>query len=348
MRPRTLSVAAWALGLNLAHGAVKPEQIVTKCPAESQPVRTVDNRVPWACVLAKKKRRQREATECPSGTHVVTTADVYDPFKCAVDGILLRPPRVLCPPGQQAVPTSDPDKEFECRKTEGGFQFGPSCPKGTRPVPTPGELRPFRCFADETPAPTDPTAEPEFPALDKPRARPVVQRCPKGTKKVQTEDPFEPVRCAPVSAAPARLTRYTRYQVPGEVSFDYPSGWHLTDAWTDEVPSVYLLYSVGESGKPLSLTVTRQRHGTPSYKDMEEMIGREKEWHKAEETGRGKVAGFDAVFLGVAKESDTAFVDTGDGYFVISFNAPPEFYDAYVPAYRRAVRSFRIREASRQ
>jgi hypothetical protein len=322
----------------------------------------VDSRSPWACVLVKKGTQEFKPLGCPEGYHTVTTPDTFDPFKCALDGVSLHAPRVLCPPGEQAEPTSDPSKEFECKKMEGGgFLSGPSCPKGTRPVPTPGALKPFRCFADETPAATVPTAEPRFPERggrspasgpDKPKERKkgAVAVCPKGTKKVQTEDPFEPVRCVPLSPGPSaspKPARYSRYRATGEVAFDYPSDWHLTDAWSDEVPSLYLLYSMRGSAKQVSLTVTRQRHGTPSYKDMAEMIDREKEWHKAEETGRGKVAGFEAVFLGVPKESDTAFIDTGDGYFVVSYNAPPEVYELYVPAYRRALKSFRIREASR-
>jgi len=66
-----------------------------------------------------------------------------------------------------------------------------------------------------------------------------------------------------------------------------------------------------------------------------------------QETGRGQVAGFKSVFLGVPKRSDTAFVDTKDGYFVISFSAPQEFYDAYIPAYQRLLKSFRALESPR-
>lgn len=336
-------LTAWFLALALPAPAA---QTVMKCPQGTTPTRTVDSRLPWVCALSGRKNR--DGIDCPAGSHSVTTADVFDPFKCAIDDMVLRPPRVLCPPGEQAFPSSEPDKEFECRKTPVGFTTGPNCPKGTRPVPTPGQLRPFRCFADEKPAPSEPSAEPAFPAgKPKVRSRKIVKDCPKGMTLIKTEDPFEPVRCEGPSSKPSRIAGYSHYHVPAEVSFDYPKGWHLTDAWGDEVPSAYLQHSAGRNGKPVSLMVTRQRHGTPSFQGLSESIEREKQWHKAEETGRGKVSGFDAVFLGVPKESDTAFIDTGDGYFVLSYSAPPELYETYLPAYRRLVKSLRVRGSAR-
>ena len=57
-------------------------------------------------------------------------------------------------------------------------------------------------------------------------------RCPPGQRKVKTDDPLEPTRCVTVKEKqePALSQgAYRRYTVPGELSFDYPKEWHLTD-----------------------------------------------------------------------------------------------------------------------
>lgn len=314
-------------------------EIVTHCPPQTAPIRTADANLPWACALTEK--RARDWVNCPPGSHSVTTTDPYNPFRCVLEDVVLRAPRGLCPSGHRAVPSADPQKDYECEKVSGGFAGGPSCPRGTRPVATPGQLQPFRCFADEKAKAAVPTAEPVFRKTGpKPRSETPPKTCPKGMSLEKTEDPFAPVQCVP-KGAPARApTRFRRFEKKNEMAFQYPEGWDVTDGWTDEVPTVYFMLLVGRQGKPVSLTVTRQRKGSPSYQDLRAMIDRDKEWHKAVESEGAPIDGLRAAHLAVEKESDTAYVDTGDGYFVLSYSAPPDLYATYEPAYRRLLKSF--------
>ena len=125
------------------------------------------------------------------------------------------------------------------------------------------------------------------------------------------------------------------------MSFDIPRGWHLTNAWKDEIPSVYILTDSGREGRPVSLSISRQRRNSPAFEDMNVMIRREKEWHGAEVTGRGKVGGLAALFMELPSESKTAFVETGDGYYVISYNAPKEAYKQHLNAYEKVLKTFK-------
>lgn len=322
-----------------ASAAEEELKTVTRCPRKTKPVRTADARIPWACALTSE--RYSAGVDCPSGHHSVTTTDRYDPFKCAVSGIRLEQPRGICPPGHRAIPTSDPSKDYDCERVKPGFLSGPRCPKGTRPVPTPGELRPFRCL-------------PRKKGLDGRRRRPGKRqsdrasrspdkkgRCPKGMKKIQVEDPFEPFQCVPRNSGPKRLGRYKRYRIRKTLSFEYPLSWHITNAWKDEVPSIYMLLDTGR-GKPVSMTISRQDRSNPSFQEMEEMMRREKEWRGARSSGYGNVGGLRAVYLNVPNESDVAFVPSGDGYFVISYSAPAEYYGRYAAAYHRLLDSFRL------
>jgi len=313
--------------------------IVSRCPEQTTPIRTADANIPWACALME--RRTRDGVDCPAGSYAVTTTDPYNPFRCVLKDVVLRAPRGLCPPGHRAVPTADPQKEYECEKVAGGFAGGPSCPRGTRPVATPGQLRPFRCFADEKPKAAVPTAEPVFRKPEpKPRRDRTPKTCPKGTSLEKTEDPFEPVQCVAKTAPAKTPTRFRRFRKKNEASFDYPEGWNVTDDWGDEIPTACFMLSVGRQGKPVSLTVTRQRKGSASFQDLRAMIDRDKEWHKAVESEGGPIDDLRAVHLTVEDESDTVYVDTGDGYFVLSYAAPPELYDTFEPAYRRLLKSF--------
>lgn len=339
--------AAWAslAALLAAPAAAEP---VSRCPPNTKAVRTADPRRPWACALSDE--RYREGIDCPRGFEPVTTRDPNDPFKCAQKGIELVQPKGLCPPGQQAIPTSDPDKDFECEKIPKGFGAGPGCPRGTVPVPTPGSLRPFRCVAaGQEGGAAEPSIQPSFgrvPPGKKPRPGPQPDkkgRCPKGTERVLTENPFEPVSCLDAKERPAAGS-YRKYEARGEVSFDIPADWDLTDAWSDQPPSLYLLTDSGLAGRPVSLTITRQRRGAPGFAEMNEQIRREKEWHQAKVAGRGTVNGLPALHLAKEKESATAFLETGDGYYAISFSAPPQAYARFLPAYERLLKTLRHRQ----
>lgn len=252
-----------------------------------------------------------------------------------------------CPPGQRTV-------SYELGKTTCTTDGAPPaiwgalpvhCPKGFEPS-NPGGGRRMRCVpraepdadADEPTAGRASQGEPKAPAV-KPRA------CPPGTQRVRTEDPFEPVKCAPPtdrSAPPVDTRRFERYDVPGQLRFEYPADWHVTNAWKDDVPSLYVEPVGRPEGKLVMLTVSRYREGSSSYVDMDTAMRREADWHGARSGGKGTVAGLPARFLEVPGETRLAYLRTGDGYFLLSFTAPEDVFKAYLPAYARLLKSFRV------
>lgn len=317
--------------------AGRASEVVTRCPEKTTAVQTADASIPWACVL--EGARYRDGGTCPPDFFQVTTTDPYNPFRCAKRGLRIVHPRGMCPPGHSAAPTSDPAKEYDCVKIRQGFQTGPRCPRGTIPVPTPGQLKPFKCARREKPAKVSPEAEPDFSGR-RGRRRKGPKRCPKGTRRTPTENPFDPFRCVKTGKSHRRM-KFRRYRVRGQLTFEYPADWHLSDAWTDEVPSIYLLKDSGADGRPVSLTISRQRRTSPDFQAMNVLIRREKEWHGARETHQDKVGGLPALHLAVKGEARTAFVETLDGYYVLAFTSPPEYHSRYLPAYLRLLRSFK-------
>jgi hypothetical protein len=322
-------------------GLVAPAsaEVVTRCPKKTVAIQTADSRTPWACILPGEK--YSTGVNCPRGYEAITTTNPYDPFKCAKKGITLAAPRGMCPPGHRPVPTSDPEKDYECKKIGKGFLTGPRCPRGTQPVPTPGALKPFRCVRRERASATEPTAAPNFgKKRTKKKRGPVKGRCPRGTRKVRTENPFDPIQCIPTGKR-KRTHAKRRFRKKGQIYFEYSADWNLTDAWKDEIPSAYLLKNSGSDGRPISITVSRHRRRQKDYQTMQVGIRREKDWHHAQDSGQGTVGGLPAFFLNVPGEADTAFVQTGDGYYVISFSSPKFMYKEASVAYRRILKSFK-------
>ncbi|MFH1724123.1 MAG: hypothetical protein ABII00_05810 [Elusimicrobiota bacterium] len=357
-----MSVGASILLAAVLGGAFLPApraaaKSAARCPEATRPIRTVDPLHPWACVL--NDERYRDGIECPAGSRPITTVDTFEPFKCAVNGVELVVPRGICPPRQHAIPTADPTKDYECEKVGDNFRSGPRCPKGTRPVPTPDALRPFRCVAGKKAVDPEPTAEPDFGARGAKRdpkgrparreraplptgpTRPKAGRCPEGAKKVLTENPFAPVQCLPKTSKRPQRMRFEKYRTAHEIAFQYPKDWHLTDAWRDEEPSIYILLGSQQDGRPVSLSITRHRRGDAGFLTLESRIWREQDWHGSKETGRAEIAGLPAVRLAVERESEMAFVETSDGYYVLAYSAPAELFDRYAPAYHRLLKTFR-------
>ena len=144
MTRRILLLAALLL---VFAGPARGGRAVTRCPRGTEAIETADGHMAWACVLTGK--RYRDGANCPAGFWQVTALDPYQPFRCGKRGIRLSAPRGICPPGHRPVPTSDAEKDYECRRIRKGFLSGPRCPRGTSPVPTPGQLKPFRCVRRE-------------------------------------------------------------------------------------------------------------------------------------------------------------------------------------------------------
>lgn len=341
-------MTALAAALAAAAAAAWGAQAVTHCPEGSRPTRTLESRRPWACVLDSE--RYQDGQNCPAGTEVVTTPEAASPFKCARIDVTLAVPRGICPPGETAVPSTDPERPYACEPMGRGFQGGPRCPKGTRPVPTPGALQAFKCTAEPKGADPAPAARPDFappPGKAKPAAKPPVAKggaCPKGTRRVVTENPFEPVQCLPEEEdADAPLT-YRPFKVPGAVSFDLPRGWRVTDGWKDAEPAVYAMADRGRDGRPVSLTVTRHRRGQAGYADLETRIWQEEDWHSAKEVGRTRDGARLSVHLEAPGESRLTLVTAEDGYFAIAYGAPGGLYERYLPAFERLVKTFKVLE----
>lgn len=339
---------ATALAAVLGAGEARAAAPVTHCPEASRPSRTVDARRPWVCVLTSE--RYQDGHDCPSGTRSVTTNDVNSPFKCALDSVILAAPRGICPPGNQAVPSLDPDKTHDCEPVGKGFMGGPRCPRGTRPVPTPGALQSFKCVSGPAPADPLPAAEPSFseePAPVKPKAqggkasvRPGAA-CPKGTRRIVTENPFEPVQCVPEEDTRPRRFAYKAFRRSGALAFEYPADWNLTDAWSDAEPAIYMMADRGRDGRPVSLSVTRHRKASAGYVEMETRVWQEEDWHQAKEIGRSRDGSSLVIHLDMGGEGRLSLIGVRDGYFALAFGAPADLSAGYLPAFERLLKTFK-------
>ena len=242
--------------------------------------------------------------ECPQGTERVMTGDPYNPFRCAEKK---RHPRSLLNLIGPAASTA-----------------APHCPLGAHPVMTPGMLRPYRCVMGKArsaePAPGDAD---DAPVL------------------VPTEGKSTGRRKSDMSRLTAKS--YGRFSVPGEIAFEYPKAWHITDGWKDSPPAIYIVFDAGRGGKPVSLTVTLAEPGGPGYQNMDLAMLKEREWQDAVlEPGRVKVDGKPTRLLAVKGSSRSAYVDAGGGrYFTLNYSAPGDLYEAYQPAFERLLRTFR-------
>ncbi|MBI3300185.1 MAG: hypothetical protein HYZ75_18615 [Elusimicrobia bacterium] len=326
---------------------------VTHCPDSARPVRTVDSRTPWACVLSEE--RYQDGEDCPPGTRPVTTVEADSPFKCALNSVVLTAPRGVCPPGHLSVPSEDRSKEYACEKTGKGFMGGPSCPKGSRPVPTPGAMQSFKCVSGPPAGDPSPEATPAFEAPPvKTRSQAAAEAgapakggvCPKGTRRVVTENPFSPVQCVPRDDGSPKRLSYKAFRRAGALAFEYPAGWNLTDGWSDAEPAVYVMLDRGRDGRPVSLSVTRARRATSGFVDMETRIWQEEDWHSAKELGRTRNAGSLTVRLEAPGEGRLTLVGAPDGYFALAYGAPAELFARYLPAFERLEKTFRNLETA--
>lgn len=267
-----------------------------------------------------------------------------------------------CPEGTVRAQTDNPYQPFKCQKpTTGGtglktlfgprgFKARPRCPLGTRPVMTPDKLQPYRCVPDSK-ATGDPQIEPQAQSDDAPtpappaKAAPRSGECAEGMKKVRTDDPFHPFRCQAKGPPPSGLgaNAYRRYTLPGELSFDYPKEWRLTDAWKDEVPTLFIAFDPGRGGRQVTMVVSRLEASQAGFQELEHHILKEKEWQGASDAGRGVVSGRAARFTEVKGESRSAYVPQSDErYYTLIFTAPAELYRVYEPAFSRLLKSFEL------
>jgi hypothetical protein len=171
--------------------------------------------------------------------------------------------------------------------------------------------------------------------------------CPSGTTAVPTGSSFQPYRCVmggpgAVSADAERLAGLKRYE-NGELSFQYPAAASLTDAWSDDPPSLYLVLESPPEGKPVAVFITLSRRGGAGYLPLEKAVRREREDLGALDGGRGTVAELPARFTKVGRESRTAYVAAGGGaYYTVAFSCPESRFDRFYPAYQRLLSTLAI------
>lgn len=269
---------------------------------------------------------------------------LFSAFLSALSATAAIEKSVDCPDGMERVQMDNPYEPFKCQKPGAsrgglkavsgprGFKTRPRCPRGARPVMTPDKLQPYRCVNDAFES-----AEPSL------QAEPA--GCAEGMKRVKTEDPFEPFRCLPQASPKAALTAdsFRRYTIPGEISFDYPKDWKLTDAWKDETPTLFIIFDPALGGRQVTMVVTRLERGQTGYQEMERHILEEKEWQGARESAPGRVAGLPARFTQVQGQSRAAYVAQGaDRYYTLVFTAPGDLFAAYEPAFSRLLKTFRL------
>ena len=196
------------------------------------------------------------------------------------------------------------------------------------------------CAAQETPpaASPGPFIEMRQPMLG--------AGCPQGTRRIETGGPlkFRCVTIKPKSKSapdPARgLGIYKPHRV-GALRLDIPRGWHVTEAWSDEVPTLYVEYETGKPGKQVTLVVSRFEPSQPGYEDMQKAIAKEKEYQGAQEGAGRRVGGLPGRHTMVIKESRAAYVDAGGGiYYVLAYSAPQRLFEAFEPTYERLMTSF--------
>ncbi|MDD5629074.1 MAG: hypothetical protein PHU21_08415 [Elusimicrobia bacterium] len=259
-------------------------------------------------------KEDEEPVECPQGTFRVHTDNPYQPFRCVA---------------------KDERRKGGLTPAVGprGFSARPRCPPGSRPMPTPGSLQAYRCVMSSRTA-----AEPDLtPDLDT-RGR---------TRSWGTQP--APARKGAAGSLPSehqRLTgrSYARYAVSSEFSFDYPKDWHLTEAWSDEPPTIYVVRETG-GGKQVTMTVTAVEPGQAGYQSVELAIIKEREWQEAQlDPKEGRVAGLPARFATVPGSSRSAYVDRGGGsYLILNYSAPGDLFEFYLPAFQRLLKSLRLK-----
>ena len=273
-----------------------------------------------------------------------------------------------CPDGTVAVAGGRCVKDMSRSGSDGPFMRmkpsfkGARCPTGTHTVESPIGFRCVMGSGDgDRPAPgrdrggrralpgsgPDPDAVqapvPAAAGLKAPAPRPapelVTAPDPQITEKVLASEGGaapEP----PPKAEPAK--EFVPFRAKG-LSLSVPRGWHVTDAWTDEIPTVYVELDSRRRGKPVTMLVSRLAPGQSGYEPLADALAKEKEYQGAEEVGARKVSGLAARATLVAGESRTVYVDAGDGaYYTLSFSAPKDVYPVYEPAFLKLLSSAKL------
>jgi len=288
--------------------------------------------LPLLALLALPAAALENTVECPAGTHRISTDDPYAPFRCVKDD-----------EGKKKA------SGFGSVTGPKGFSARPKCPHGTRQVAG-DALQPYRCVragAAEAEPELTPLRSEEEEALPPPVEEddPLRRGCPPGKRKVRTTDPLNPYQCV-VQAARIRSTgedSYVRFEIPRELSFEYPRTFRLQDGWREDVPSLSLSRDDGSLGKPVSITITKFESRQPTYQDLDVSMTRDIEWQKAKDGGVLTVAAIRSRVTYVPGDTRTVYVPlSNQSYFTFIYSAPAEAYEANLPAFQRLLKSLKL------
>lgn len=279
-------------------------------------------------VFAAPASAYESNTECPAGTHRVSTENAYDPFHCVKD-------------------QTEKDKGFGSVVGPKGFTVRPRCPRGTRPVAG-DALQPYRCVRAVA-GETDPELAPLRGEDDAPApeaaADPMTRGCAPGQRKVRTTDTRNPYRCV-AQAKPVRRAgadSYVKLSLPNEMTLEYPRAFRAQDAWREEVPTLYLTLDDGSPGKHVTITATKYEKRQPTYQQLDSAIARDIEWQRAKDGGVVPVAGIDARVTYVPGDTRTVYLPLSqDSYYAFVYSAPAEMYDLYLPAFNRLLKNLHL------
>lgn len=167
-------------------------------------------------------------------------------------------------------------------------------------------------------------------------------RCPRGTHPVAAHGALQAFRCVRAGSADEDGDP-VRFEVPGEISFEYPSSFHPQNAWKDSVPTVYLTLDGPTAGKPVAITVARYDPGQDDYRSLEEAVARDVSWQSAQDLGVATVAGRRARVTAVAGEARSVYLPAAEeSYYSFVYSAPADAYAKHLPAFARLLRTLRL------
>jgi hypothetical protein len=220
------------------------------------------------------------------------------------------------------------------------------CPSGTHRITTNDPYQPFRCVSDD----------------DEKKAFGRKLGCPSGTHPVAdgishrcvwgppaSQDPeLVPIDGAPAPAATARSPRralgaYGRYSIPRQIAFEYPTAFHIQDAWTEDVPTLYLRIDDDAAGKPVTITITRYAKGQNGYQEMSAAIAHDVEWQGAKDAGTQTVARARARVTAISGDTRSVYLPVSkESYYSFVYSAPADSYSTYLPVFSRLLKSLKL------
>lgn len=175
-----------------------------------------------------------------------------------------------------------------------------------------------------------------FGAGNVPRGFKTQLKCPRGTRAASSNDGLQKHRCV-------REDAYLRYEVPAELSFEYPRMFQPRDGWKEEVPTLSFTLDDGSPGKPVMLTITKVAPSQPTFIDLEAAVKKDREWQGASDGGILPVVGVKARVTVVAGEAKTAYVPLAAGvYYAVVYSAPAESYDLHLGAFNRLLKTMTL------